>query len=248
MLASARVFGHVFNPLSVFWCHDAAGELRCVVVEVHNTYGQRHCYLLETGRHGPGERPEGVLRLAVQRRRRPVPDEAAGTRRAARRLDRPGAGRAEALRRHRGRRPPRSDRAEHPVRGARRPAGAAAGRRADPLAGNQAWARRCPSSKDHTTPHRRQSSDHDRSDRIPRTGREHHAHRRQGLTRDHPGCPTRFPAARGHRRRDLAQHRGRTLQPQGPAGGTAADAIFRAAVRACRWQCATPTAPSWARR
>ena len=25
MLASARVFGHVFNPLSVFWCHDAAG-------------------------------------------------------------------------------------------------------------------------------------------------------------------------------------------------------------------------------
>ena len=48
MLASARVFGQVFNPLSLFWCHDAAGELRCVVAEVHNTYGERHCYLLET--------------------------------------------------------------------------------------------------------------------------------------------------------------------------------------------------------
>ena len=65
MLASARVLGHVFNPLSVYWCHDASGELRCVVAEVHNTYGERHCYLLETTR-GPGQRPESVLRLAVQ--------------------------------------------------------------------------------------------------------------------------------------------------------------------------------------
>lgn len=48
MLASARVFGHVFNPPSLFWCHDRAGELRCVVAEVHNTYGERHGYLLET--------------------------------------------------------------------------------------------------------------------------------------------------------------------------------------------------------
>ena len=52
MLASARVFGHVFNPLSVFWCHDATGNLRCVIAEVHNTYGQRHCYLLETDSTG----------------------------------------------------------------------------------------------------------------------------------------------------------------------------------------------------
>ncbi|WP_406337141.1 DUF1365 domain-containing protein [Streptomyces sp. NBC_00649] len=46
MLAQARVLGHVFNPLSLFWCHDRDGELRCVVAEVHNTYGERHCYLL----------------------------------------------------------------------------------------------------------------------------------------------------------------------------------------------------------
>ena len=46
MLANARTFGYVFNPLSVFWCYDAAGELACIVAEVHNTYHERHCYLL----------------------------------------------------------------------------------------------------------------------------------------------------------------------------------------------------------
>ena len=52
MLASARVFGHVFNPLSLFWCHDAAGALRCVIAEVHNTYGERHAYLLHPDEAG----------------------------------------------------------------------------------------------------------------------------------------------------------------------------------------------------
>ncbi|MFJ9728699.1 DUF1365 domain-containing protein [Streptomyces sp. NPDC101209] len=46
MLTHARVFGHVFNPLTLYWCHGPAGDLRCVVAEVHNTYGGRHCYLL----------------------------------------------------------------------------------------------------------------------------------------------------------------------------------------------------------
>ncbi|WSU46844.1 DUF1365 domain-containing protein [Streptomyces sp. NBC_01089] len=46
MLTNARVFGHVFNPLTVYWCHGADGRPLCVVAEVHNTYGERHCYLL----------------------------------------------------------------------------------------------------------------------------------------------------------------------------------------------------------
>ncbi|MDS0140523.1 MULTISPECIES: DUF1365 domain-containing protein [unclassified Amycolatopsis] len=46
MLAAARVLGYVFNPISVYWCHDPGGELACVVAEVHNTYGGRHAYLL----------------------------------------------------------------------------------------------------------------------------------------------------------------------------------------------------------
>jgi DUF1365 family protein len=47
MLAHARVFGYVFNPLTLYWCHFPDGSLACVVAEVHNTYGGRHCYLLE---------------------------------------------------------------------------------------------------------------------------------------------------------------------------------------------------------
>ncbi|MET8943344.1 DUF1365 domain-containing protein [Streptomyces sp. NPDC004542] len=46
MLTHARVLGHVFNPLTLYWCHGPGGEPRCVVAEVHNTYGGRHCYLL----------------------------------------------------------------------------------------------------------------------------------------------------------------------------------------------------------
>ncbi|HEV7194468.1 MAG TPA: DUF1365 domain-containing protein [Pedococcus sp.] len=48
MLAMPRVLGTVFNPMSVFWCHDSNGQLVCTVVEVHNTYGDRHAYLVRT--------------------------------------------------------------------------------------------------------------------------------------------------------------------------------------------------------
>jgi uncharacterized protein len=52
MLAHARALGHVFNPLTVYWCHRPSGSLECVVAEVHNTYGERHCYLLRTDEAG----------------------------------------------------------------------------------------------------------------------------------------------------------------------------------------------------
>jgi DUF1365 family protein len=55
MLTNARVLGYVFNPLTVYWCHHRDGSLRCVVAEVHNTYGQRHRYLLETDARGRAE-------------------------------------------------------------------------------------------------------------------------------------------------------------------------------------------------
>ena len=50
MLAHARVLGYVFNPLTVYWCHRPDGTLACVVAEVHNTYRQRHAYLLSGAR------------------------------------------------------------------------------------------------------------------------------------------------------------------------------------------------------
>lgn len=55
MLANARCGGHVFNPLTVYWCHRADGRLECVVAEVHNTYGGRHCYLLRPDARGVAE-------------------------------------------------------------------------------------------------------------------------------------------------------------------------------------------------
>ncbi|HVB43786.1 MAG TPA: DUF1365 domain-containing protein [Streptosporangiaceae bacterium] len=55
MLASARVLGHAFNPLSVFWCYYADGSLAAVLAEVHNTYSQRHVYLLRTDARGLAE-------------------------------------------------------------------------------------------------------------------------------------------------------------------------------------------------
>jgi hypothetical protein len=58
MLTSARVFGYVFNPLTLFWCYRSSGELQCVVAEVHNTYGERHCYLLRTDPAGRASVPK----------------------------------------------------------------------------------------------------------------------------------------------------------------------------------------------
>ena len=54
LVTSLRVLGYVFNPASFFLCHDDGGTLRIVVVEVHNTYGERHLYTLQrVGEDGP---------------------------------------------------------------------------------------------------------------------------------------------------------------------------------------------------
>ena len=55
-LMQARVLGYVFDPLTLYWCHDADGVLRHIVAEVHNTYGGRHAYLLPPH----GDRPAMV--------------------------------------------------------------------------------------------------------------------------------------------------------------------------------------------
>ncbi|MFJ8623807.1 DUF1365 domain-containing protein [Kitasatospora sp. NPDC093550] len=55
MLTQARSLGHVFNPLTVYWCRDGAGRPLCTVAEVHNTYGGRHRYLLPPDPEGRAE-------------------------------------------------------------------------------------------------------------------------------------------------------------------------------------------------
>jgi DUF1365 family protein len=52
MAAMPRAFGYCFNPISVFWCLGPDGDQRAVVVEVHNTYGDRHAYLVHPDEQG----------------------------------------------------------------------------------------------------------------------------------------------------------------------------------------------------
>ncbi len=81
MAANARAFGYCFNPISVFWCHDGSGELAATVVEVHNTYGDRHAYVVHPDAQGrartgkamyvsPFHGTDGDYELLV-----PVPDD-----------------------------------------------------------------------------------------------------------------------------------------------------------------------------
>ena len=47
-----RVLGYAFKPVSFWYCHRADHRLRAIVVEVNNTFGERHCYLLPTPQWG----------------------------------------------------------------------------------------------------------------------------------------------------------------------------------------------------
>jgi DUF1365 family protein len=47
LLTNLRVLGYVFNPVSYYYCLDAARNLRFVVAEVNNTFGETYCYLLD---------------------------------------------------------------------------------------------------------------------------------------------------------------------------------------------------------
>jgi len=46
LLAMPRVLGHIFNPISVWFCHRKDGSLLALIYEVTNTHRQRHNYLI----------------------------------------------------------------------------------------------------------------------------------------------------------------------------------------------------------
>lgn len=68
LLTNLRVLGHVFNPVSWFFCHDRDGELRLIVAEVNNTFGETYCYLLDdlepVGEHGVRARRRKVFHVS----------------------------------------------------------------------------------------------------------------------------------------------------------------------------------------
>jgi uncharacterized protein len=46
LLCYPRLLGFTFNPLSVYFCYAAGGELALMIYEVRNTFGELHCYVL----------------------------------------------------------------------------------------------------------------------------------------------------------------------------------------------------------
>ena len=45
MLVFPRILGYTFNPITVWFGYDADGDLRAVLYEVHNTFGDAHSHL-----------------------------------------------------------------------------------------------------------------------------------------------------------------------------------------------------------
>jgi len=47
-----RVWGYTFKPVSFWYGYSLEGELKVILVEVNNTFGQRHCYLIKSPQLG----------------------------------------------------------------------------------------------------------------------------------------------------------------------------------------------------
>jgi DUF1365 family protein len=59
-----RVLGYTFKPVSFWYCHAADNSLRAIVVEVNNTFGERHCYLLDHPQFGVEQRADKVFHVS----------------------------------------------------------------------------------------------------------------------------------------------------------------------------------------
>lgn len=59
-----RVLGYTFKPVSFWYCHRADNSLAAIVAEVHNTFGERHSYLLDAPRWGHTEVASKVFHVS----------------------------------------------------------------------------------------------------------------------------------------------------------------------------------------
>ncbi len=65
LLAYPRIFGYVFNPISVYFCYDEADALIALIYAVRNTFGGQHIYVSPIR---PGELgPAGVRQMQAKR-------------------------------------------------------------------------------------------------------------------------------------------------------------------------------------
>ncbi len=64
LVTSARYFNYVFNPISFFYCQDTHGRLVCVLIQVNNTFGEMHLYLLKGEE---AEAPDGKMKFTADK-------------------------------------------------------------------------------------------------------------------------------------------------------------------------------------
>lgn len=66
LITTPRIFGYAFNPVSFYFCYDNANALRVVLLEVNNTFGEKHLYALDCDemKYGEGQNgAEGDVRI-----------------------------------------------------------------------------------------------------------------------------------------------------------------------------------------
>ena len=54
LLSFPRILGYAFNPLAVYFCEDANGQMTGIVYQVKNTFGDQHPYVIETSQDQDG--------------------------------------------------------------------------------------------------------------------------------------------------------------------------------------------------
>jgi uncharacterized protein len=54
VLCYPRIFGYVFNPLTVYFCYGVDNKLRAVIYEVCNTFHERRAYVIPVGSDNDG--------------------------------------------------------------------------------------------------------------------------------------------------------------------------------------------------
>ncbi|OZJ06744.1 hypothetical protein BZG36_00283 [Bifiguratus adelaidae] len=55
LVTTPRLLGYGFNPVSYYYCYSSSRELVCIVLEVNNTFGEKHLYVLDYNDEGTME-------------------------------------------------------------------------------------------------------------------------------------------------------------------------------------------------
>ena len=61
LVAMPRIFGYTFNPVSFWLCLDKTNQVRAVLCEVNNTFGETHCYLCMNDDCSPIEKKDKLV-------------------------------------------------------------------------------------------------------------------------------------------------------------------------------------------